>query len=189
MTEPLGVILAGGASSRMGRDKALVEIAGRRMIDLVSDALGAAGLDVVVAGTPREAVDLPVIEDAEGSGPVAGLVGALTARPGRDLFVCAVDQPLLRPETVTKLLAIDGDLVAPLSQDVLQVTCAAYRPGLFEVAKGVLRSPRASLLAIADTVEAVAVGEHEWRSWGEDGSSWRSIDRPEDVAAIEEPSG
>lgn len=185
MTKPIGVILAGGDSKRMGHDKALVEIDGRRMIDLVADALNAAGLDVVVAGSLRDSVDLPVIADGEGSGPVAGLVGALAALPDRDLFVSAVDQPLLREETVRRLSAVEGELVAPLSSGVLQVTCAVYRPAVVEVAAAVLRSPRASLHAVAARVATVVVEEPEWRSWGEDGRSWRSIDSPEDVTAIE----
>ena len=182
MSRALGVILAGGLSSRMGRDKALVEVGARRMIDHVATALTASGLEVVVAGFERISIEFPVVPDALGEGPVAGLVGVLTAHPSRDLFVVAVDQPLLRPQTVMNLLSYNGDLVAPMWEGVPQVTCAVYRPTVLSCAQTVLNSPRASLRSISEGVTTVRIKEGVWRGWGEDGRSWRSVDHPEDVA-------
>ena len=183
MSPTIGVILAGGLSSRMGRDKAMVQVGTGRMIDHVAAALTASDLEIVVAGIQRTGIEFPVVPDAPGGGPVAGLVGVLEAHPGHDLFVTAVDQPLLRPQTVVRLLDRAGDLIAPISGGVPQVTCAVYRSGVLDAARTVLASSRASLRAVAEAVSTVGINESVWRAWGEDGRSWLSIDRAEDVAA------
>ena len=77
-----GVVLAGGASRRMGRTKALIEIDGRPMADRVLDALRGVGADpvFVCGGDPHEldALSAPVVADRyPGEGPVAGVLGAL----------------------------------------------------------------------------------------------------------------
>ena len=43
-----------------------------------------------------------------------------------------------------------------------------------------------SLRTVVDTVATRFVGAAEWRSWGEDGRSWRSADTPEDVVLVEQ---
>ncbi len=184
MTRNVGVILAGGRSSRMGRDKALVTVAGSRMIDLVAVALQDAALEIIVAGEERAEVPYPSFPDTVGAGPLAGLVSALAARTGCDLFLAAVDQPLLRPETVRALLACDGDAVVPVAEGTPQVTCAVYRPSAAVAAAGAVAAG-GSLRTVVDDVNTRFVHEDEWRSWGEDGRSWRSTDAPEDVAFIE----
>ena len=77
-----GVVLAGGASRRMGRTKALLDIDGRAMADRVLDALRALGADplFVFGGDPDElsVLDAPVVSDPrQGEGPVAGVLGVL----------------------------------------------------------------------------------------------------------------
>ncbi|MBP7705050.1 MAG: NTP transferase domain-containing protein [Caulobacter sp.] len=98
------VILTGGASSRMGEDKAAQDWGGLRAIDRVAALARAAGAgEVVTAG----AVDfgLPWIADPEPlSGPVAGVLAAARATGAARLLVLAVDAPTLRPEDLSPLL-------------------------------------------------------------------------------------
>ena len=181
----VGVILAGGRSTRMGRDKALASLDGRPLVAWVASALADAGLDAVLAGPPRQGVDIPAIPDAPGGGPVAGLVGAFQAHPGASLFVVGVDQPLLRAGTVRAIAALAGDVVAPLHAGIPQVTCALYRPRAEAVARRVLTTGRASLRAVATACAPTLVEEAVWRQWGEDGRSWESIDTPRELRALQ----
>ena len=99
------VILAGGRARRLGGvSKADLRVGGRRLLDVVMDAVdrvreGAEGCDVIVA---RESVGLPrrvlrTMEEPPGSGPLAGIDAGLQvlppARPGDLVLVCAVDSP------------------------------------------------------------------------------------------------
>lgn len=73
----LGVVLAGGKSSRFGSDKALAELDGHTLISRAVDALAGWCEYVVVAG--RETAPAPTLPDwpAAGMGPLAGLAAAL----------------------------------------------------------------------------------------------------------------
>ena len=104
MTDLGAIILCGGGSTRMGRDKAVLDWDGRRAVDRVADlarAVGAGGL--VTAGAD---LGLPwVADDTAGGGPVGGvLAGARALGTGR-LLVLAVDAPTVAPEDLAPLLA------------------------------------------------------------------------------------
>lgn len=175
----LGIVLAGGTSSRMGSDKALLEIEGRPMVEWVASGLSTVCESVLIAGREGHLAGYLCVEDMWPGvhGPLAGLTTAL----GLDerVIVVGVDQPFVRAATLERLAADPGTVV-PF--DVRrQVTCAAYAPGLradaeHEAERG------GSIQSLLDRVPFRQVDEGEWRSWGEDGRSWFSVDTPEDLA-------
>lgn len=98
----IGVVLAGGLSSRMGRDKALLPWHGRPLIEHQIDTLWAAGVqDVKVSG------DRPgyqgVTDPVPQAGPVGGIAGVAAACPDGNLLIVPVDMPRLRPALLTRL--------------------------------------------------------------------------------------
>jgi molybdopterin-guanine dinucleotide biosynthesis protein A len=97
------VILTGGASRRMGRDKALLPVAGVAMAQRVAAALRAAGADdITCVGGDLEglrALGLSAIEDEwPGAGPVAGLLTGLDHATHDVVVVTACD--LIAPDAV-----------------------------------------------------------------------------------------
>ena len=99
----VGVILAGGESTRMGTDKALFELHGRPMAEWVADAMS--GFDqVIIVGRRRGLAGLEAIPDLHprAAGPLSGLQTALTVFRSPVMLV-AVDQPLVRTRTLTHL--------------------------------------------------------------------------------------
>lgn len=107
-----GVVFCGGASLRMGQDKARLEIGGRTFLERCIDSLSALVPRVLLASGTRErhlgsGLEC-VLDDPGGSGPLAGLVAALErAGDGRVQWVLALacDMPLARPEVFAALLA------------------------------------------------------------------------------------
>lgn len=103
-------MLAGGASRRMGRNKALIEVDGRAMSARVLDALrefGAAPL-LVVGGDPDElaGLDAPVVADqAPGEGPVGGVLTALDHLASSGLVDAAMVLPCDLPDVTADALA------------------------------------------------------------------------------------
>jgi molybdopterin-guanine dinucleotide biosynthesis protein A len=89
-----GVVLAGGGSTRMGRDKALLEYRGRTLLDHMLDVLHAAGFTpCLVSGSYPSRLCVP---DAHpGRGPVSGLLSVAKALPSQRLVIVAVDMPHL----------------------------------------------------------------------------------------------
>jgi molybdopterin-guanine dinucleotide biosynthesis protein A len=102
------VILTGGASSRMGEDKAALLWDGRRAVDRLADLARELGAAAVVTSGARD-YGLPnAPEDPPGGGPVAGLVAGLAAlRSGgcARALVLAADAPTIAPEDLAPLLA------------------------------------------------------------------------------------
>ena len=100
-----GVILAGGASSRMGVDKAALDWNGRRAVDRLAALAAAAGcVRVLTAGRDY---GLPWVADPPGKGPVAGVLAGLAdlaAHGCNRALVLAVDAPTLRPDDLAPLL-------------------------------------------------------------------------------------
>jgi molybdopterin-guanine dinucleotide biosynthesis protein A len=110
----LGCILAGGASRRMGRDKAAIPLAGRPLIRHVVERLRPQCDTLVVAGPAAAptlaATGLTVLDDAitGGLGPLAGLLTALRhgAERGFTVVVTApVDAPFLPADLIARLRA------------------------------------------------------------------------------------
>jgi molybdenum cofactor guanylyltransferase len=99
-----GFVLAGGASSRMGTDKALVSLASEPLIVHALRILREAGLDPQIAGarTPLETF-APVIED-NGAGPLSGICAAMASTSAQWCVFLPVDLPLLPPELISVLL-------------------------------------------------------------------------------------
>jgi molybdopterin-guanine dinucleotide biosynthesis protein A len=130
-----GAILAGGRSRRMGRDKALVEVAGVAMARRIADALAAGGCArVLVIGGDAPALGrlgLEVVEDRwPREGPLGGILTALDAVACPALVV-ACDLPWLDATTVAALLAAaaasDAD-AAIATTERLEPLCAVWSP-------------------------------------------------------------
>ena len=179
---PLGVILAGGGASRMGRDKALVEIAGRPMVEWVADALRSVTSDVKVLGRSGTLAGLEGVPDDRPArrGPLAGLATALRLAHDRPVLAVAVDQPWIRADTLHALMELAGPLhaVVPIAEHARQVTCAAY-PSAWSDRAAADDAADGSIQSLLDELLFRPIEEPEWQSWGEDGRSWFSIDTEE----------
>lgn len=102
-----GFVLAGGQSSRMGRDKALVEIWRIPLITWARLTLNAVGLDVWIAGarSPELSSFAPVVPDAwENVGPLGGVCSALRQTEREWAVFATVDQPLMSSVLISGLL-------------------------------------------------------------------------------------
>lgn len=133
-----GVVLCGGASRRMGVDKAGLRppaLAGRTLLEHAVGVLDAVADRVVLATGERERyaeLGRERVLDAEpGVGPLAGLVAALDGLRGEWLCVLACDMPRVGPATFRALLreaaARDLDVCLLESPAGLEPLCGVYR--------------------------------------------------------------
>ncbi len=189
-----GIVLAGGLSSRMGRDKALLMDGVRTFAESAVEALGAVCREVVICANARNAPSLArlgaarvVLDDSPGLGPLSGVVTGLRQARGADCLVVACDMPELGAAELAELvsrwpaeasvaaLRLDGDRVRPLpllcraamllpAQDVLERAGQAERS-----LRALLTDPRAALIDVA--------GER-WRR------ALTSVDTPEDFTGL-----
>jgi molybdopterin-guanine dinucleotide biosynthesis protein A len=179
-------VLAGGRSSRMGSDKALLPFRGRTLLDRARE-LGreVAGSCRCVGSRDRYGDD--VIEDVyAGHGPLAGIHAALRAGATELNLILAVDTPLLTPEYLRHLVAQAerSGAVATVTRTAdgrLHPLCAVYRKSFADIAEGALREGRNKIDALFANVPTEYV---EPAPAGFDERIFTNLNTPEDLAKL-----
>ena len=181
-----GVVLAGGASLRMGRDKATMpvpaELLGSKdgseapitMVERVVSVVGQRCQPVFVVAAPGQSLpELParvVRDDVRGVGPLLatgrGLRAAAEAGAKR-AFLCAADMPLLSADMIDLLEAraieLDADVVLPWDgRD--HYLAAVYRTELADEVDALVAAGERSMRALVDRVDAQRIVIPESRS-------------------------
>jgi molybdopterin-guanine dinucleotide biosynthesis protein A len=136
--DAVGIVLAGGRSTRFGSDKASALLAGRPLLDWVTAAVAeVCGRVVVVRAVgqvlPDVTAPLTVVEDeVPGEGPLAGVIAGLRGAAEEIAFVTSCDAPLLRAPLVASAVAQlarspAAVAVVPVVEGRMQPLAAAYR--------------------------------------------------------------
>ena len=183
-------VLAGGASRRMGRDKATMAVGGVELAARVLAAAARVAHPVVLVapeGHPARRLAARVVADP-GQGPLAALAAALEALDAGHVLVLAADHPGLRVELLSHLvgLAASGEAVACRRGPRLEPLVAVYRRSVaLAAARARLAGPAGerSLLGLLADLRTVVVEEPQWRPLDPDGRSFVDLDDPADVAA------
>lgn len=195
MERTAAIVLAGGQSRRMGRDKASVVLAGRTLLQRVVDAVATVVDEVIVVGAPGR--DLPVVECArplrlvsdpvEAQGPLAGLIAGLEASAAERFVVVACDQPLLDPALLRLLLGrLEGASVAvPVIEGRPQPLGSAVRHEVLPALQAAFAEGERAARVIARLDGAVLVSEEEWRTVDPTGRSFVGVNTPEELARAE----
>jgi molybdopterin-guanine dinucleotide biosynthesis protein A len=143
-----GFVLAGGKSSRMGSDKALLPYRGRTLVEHVASEVREAAGSITLVGDPARYSYLgyPVIADIfPGCGPLSGIHAALAASPADWNLIVACDLPEVTAEFLSRLLerAESGTAQAVLPagpSGMPEPLCAAYHRHAVEAVAAALRS-------------------------------------------------
>jgi molybdopterin-guanine dinucleotide biosynthesis protein A len=131
---PVGFVVAGGLSTRMGRDKALLPWQGSDLLDHAIARLAAVCSDVRILCGPAPRYEdrgRPLVVDAiPGGGPLAGIAAGLESAGGDAGLYLGVDLPLVPVALLAALAAgDDADAVVPVTPGGPEPLCAVYRPG------------------------------------------------------------
>src|SRR5215217_1315262 len=177
-------VLAGGASRRMGRDKATLAVGGVALAaGVLAAAAGVADPVVLVApeGHPARRLHDRVVTDP-GEGPLAALEAG-------HVLVLGGDHPGLVAELLAHLVALAprGEAVACRRGARLEPLVAVYRrvPALAAARGRLAGGCGGSLLGLLAELRTVVVEEPDWRALDPDGRSFVDLDDPGDVAAWE----
>lgn len=185
------IVLAGGRSSRFGRDKLAEPIDSRPMLDHVIERVRAVATDIVVVGRPDGSAAVPddvvrVDDDRPFEGPLAGLGGGLRALdPGLErVLVVGGDMPALVPAVLDRLIAAlerhDGAVLAddtrprPLPMALRRAVASAAADRLLDAGERRLR-------ALLDVLDIEVIPPAVWRPDDPDGETLWDVDVAADL--------
>lgn len=156
-------ILAGGKSSRMGENKALLKIGRDRIIDKLTKELGMFSELLVSVASKGDYEDLGlklVYDENRDIGPIEGLRRVLSAAENEYVFVCAVDMPNITAEFVRclSLFTKSGDDCYVITdEDHIQPLCAIYKKSCLPVIEKLISEGNYRLRKIFDAVSTVYI--------------------------------
>ncbi|MDE3105835.1 MAG: molybdenum cofactor guanylyltransferase [Acidobacteriota bacterium] len=184
-----GVVLAGGRSSRMGRDKARISLGGRTLVERALANLAQVCQHCVIAGgDPALAAYGRVLPDQQpGLGPLAGILVALQASPLPWNLVLAVDMPQVPVALLQQLAqqALRSSAIAVVARvgGAVQPLCAAYRT---EARAGLQQGIEAGERRVI--AAAQQAGPVEYLDLPSQSAEWfLNLNTPEDLDALPEP--
>ena len=190
-----GIVLCGGRSRRMGRDKALIEIDGEALLGRVVRVAQAGAGSVVVAAAPEQILPpldarVTVVRDRSPlAGPLAAVADALPMVPQRLewFFLLAVDMPCLSPAFLARLADLRDarDAVVPVHAGRRHPLAALYRRSIEPLLAGLIESGRFSMHDLLDTISVREIHEHDWMDIDPQSRALVNWNTPEDRFATD----
>jgi molybdopterin-guanine dinucleotide biosynthesis protein A len=182
-----GIILAGGASRRMGRDKATLPWGESTLLEHLSRQFRPLTPLVIVGPHDRNLPSLPgltmVYDDAPFSGPLAGLVRGLACFPEEAVvLVTGCDYPLLTMSLVLLLHEAmnEANAVVLMKDGVRQPLPLICRASILPYGSSLLQEGHRSLQVMLDNVNCKAIEESIWQAWPEVDTQLVNLNTPDD---------
>jgi molybdopterin-guanine dinucleotide biosynthesis protein A len=155
------LVLAGGASRRMGMDKALISYHGEPQVRRLAAMMESAAGPVYVSVRSNQLTEPGfqglrlLCDQVEDIGPLAGLLAAFMLERGCAWLAAAVDLPWISAATLERLLsARDPACFATAYRiprtELPEPVCAIYEPAILPVLERALRNKRYSLMLLRD---------------------------------------
>lgn len=185
----VGVVLAGGASRRMGRDKAALLIGGEPLLRRAVGRLRLALAEVIVVGAPALASLVPdtriMADKWPGRGPLGALATALGATDASWVVMVACDMPFTQPALIREiarraLASREVDVVGPRGARGVEPLHAAYSRACLPLALERLAGDDASLRGLLAAVRVAEIGLAEARALDPQGRSAFNANTPEE---------
>jgi len=179
------VILAGGKSARMGRNKALLDFGGEPLIARLYGILKEGFREVAIsANDPAtyEFLSVPVIRDVYAAGgSLAGIHAGLLHSRAKHCFFVACDMPFVNIELVRYLarFAEDFDIVIPVSRNGLEPLHSFYSRDCIPHIEEQMKSKNLKIIDFYPYVKLREVSFDEMRGCDPEGLSYFNINTPE----------
>jgi molybdenum cofactor guanylyltransferase len=196
-TQTSGIILAGGSSSRMGKNKALLSLPGNQAVTfveyLVSLLEECCSETLIVARDQAHARDYAfpgvrvTFDETPGIGPLMGLYSGLSAINTVRALVVAVDLPCVQPALLSFLLSqplSTDSLLVPLVHNVPQVLLAIYPRSVLPLIKEQLLQGRRDLRCLLEVAPVQFVEEAQLRQIDPQLRSFINVNTPEELREL-----
>lgn len=151
-------VLAGGKSSRMGENKALLTINNKRFLDRITDELSIFDEVLVSAASKNDYKDIKydIYEDEHKEiGPIEGIYQIVSHAANEYVFVCAVDMPFVSAELVSymaEFISSDYDCYVMMDDNHIHPLCAIYSKAVLPVIEKLIAEGKYRLMGVLNSL-------------------------------------
>jgi molybdopterin-guanine dinucleotide biosynthesis protein A len=185
-------IQAGGQSKRMGRDKALLPLAGKPMIEHILERIEGLGDEILITtNDPTEFAYLNIRLERDlnpGRGSLAGLHTALNVSRFSHTLVLACDMPFVNRSLLEYMIELipQADVIVPQCRRHFEPMHAIYSQACLPHIEAALRTGDTRVISFYDQVRIRIVNESELARLDPQGMSFFNINTPEDLDRAED---
>ena len=185
-----GLILAGGKSKRLGRDKALLpwprEGSETTLLHHVHTVLASVCAEVIVVGNRADLNGFTVVPDVSAVGSsLTGLVSGLQAARTPLVLAVACDMPFLNVQLLRALVDLasdEWDAVAPVIRDEPETLHTVYHRRCLTPATQMLQAGDLKLARLLERLHVRRVSPNVVRTFDPDLASFSNINTPQELA-------
>jgi molybdopterin-guanine dinucleotide biosynthesis protein A len=176
-----GYVLAGGASSRFGRDKALAELQGQTMLLRTAKLVAAvtSGVKIVSPTKKLAGAEYETVTDRwPGEGPLGGILTALadakkSAGEGAAALIVSCDMPFLTTEWLSFLVGraseCEAEAIVPKSAQGWEPLCSCWRVSAAEMVLPLFEAGTRKITDALNVLRVEVLDEKEWKRFDNDG--------------------
>jgi len=182
-----GIVLAGGKSSRMGRNKANLMVGNHTMLGKTIEKLRCVSDDIIIVsdrpgkfsftGT-REVTDI-----YKEKGPLGGIHAGLSAARYSNAFITACDMPFWQPEMVALLLDSlqNYDVVIPMVDDYIEPLFAIYSTRCLSAVEVCLQQGILRIIEVLSRLRVNYIYKDAWNKFGDIDEIFMNINTPQEL--------
>jgi molybdopterin-guanine dinucleotide biosynthesis protein A len=187
-----GYVMAGGASSRFGKDKALAELGGETMLARICGLLHkvTGGVNVVASSSSYAGVDVRMVRDRwPGEGPLGGIITALeearaSVERATHCLIVSCDMPFLTAEWLQYLCAYAtnsaAQIVVPRSGQGLEPLCTCWSTDAAGTVHGLFDGGVRKVTEVFKHTRTEILDEAHWKRFDSAGRLFWNMNTPQD---------
>jgi molybdenum cofactor guanylyltransferase len=183
-----GIILSGGRNSRMGVNKAFLEVEGTRLIDKALRIYRGIFAEIIIVTndplTYLEFSDATIITDIyKKKGALGGIFSGLFYASNQYSFVIACDMPFLNKDFIQYMTGLAGhhDIIVPETPEGRQPLHAVYSRNCLPAIKKLLEADKLKISGFYRDMRLLTVTEKEINPFDKDGRLFLNLNTPEDL--------
>jgi len=185
-----GIILAGGKNSRMGINKAFLEIDGKRLIDIILSIYQRIFSEIIIVTNDpfpyREFLDTIIVTDIyKEKGSLGGIYTGLFYAVNDYSFIAACDMPYLNKDFILYMIEQIGknDIIVPELPEGFQALHAIYSRRCLPAIKKMILTDKLKIAGLYKDMRLLKITEEKIKPFNTDGRLFLNINTPEDLKA------
>lgn len=186
-----GILLAGGKNSRMGANKAFLEIDGIRLIEKALNIYRRIFSEIIIVTNDPlsylEFTDAMLVTDIyQEKGPLGGIYTGLFYAKNDYAFACPCDMPFLNEDFIAYLIGQAGhhDVIVPELADGYQALHAIYSRKCLPSIKRLLLMDKLKITGFYRDMRVLTIGEDQTSPFNKDGRLFHNLNTPEDIKKV-----